>query len=375
MSVSVFPGLVSDVDNFIFSFLDNQSQVVFSGVSQIAYKKLSNNVHFHNLFKIQHPQLTGHCFSFVLLAKYHPSNCWKVACCCFSKGVFRVNKSFLELAIPSISLPLKEKKMRLETELNQLCGVGFADPNSLIDQAWKFHEKCTREFDEVNTKFCSSLELLSSMHPEVELKVLCGVSRDNPNKFSLGDEGAVGEGFSDEELKTFKPHLFALYQEFANLYVDYSSKLCDLMDSDTKYRTLEKKRCSLGSELIQVNKDLDLMIPDYELSLNSEFRLAMDIELALVNVDKLVECSKLLVELQSKVPTSEDLRKASNLINSCSLEVKTMIWNQLYFNYGMGNQDPSWAENHFHEFLGPLSSIIKGSSNHYQAILLQSHSS
>lgn len=135
----IFTNSVFDIDKQIVSYISDPTVLVaLSGVNRAGYRYLTNGEFFKDLFAKQHPHLAKLNRPFRILCEYHPSNCWKVACSAlFFKDGFKLKASFCADVLDT----LRSQKAQLEQKLKEICGSGFADPNSLIDKAWKAYEK------------------------------------------------------------------------------------------------------------------------------------------------------------------------------------------------------------------------------------------
>ena len=126
----------SDIELHMISFLPHEDQVTVSGVNTKAYKILSNNGYFYNLFLMKYCSFeTGEkCLEkqLEILCNRHPSNCWKVACCFFQASRMNFSHAFFNEEIPHLEM----EKSRCESRIKEICGNYYEDPSSPIHQAW-----------------------------------------------------------------------------------------------------------------------------------------------------------------------------------------------------------------------------------------------
>ena len=149
--MSVFPafGIVTDLDFKIFSYLNPQSVVSFSATHSHSHKVLSNDIFFKKLFQVRYPAASNCGKTLKNLVHFHPLNCWKVACCFFTRGFSQKPPSAFIQAIPQILQSLQAQITEYELDLVKICGRGEDDNDSPINQI-------TREYQEAKKAFYDS---------------------------------------------------------------------------------------------------------------------------------------------------------------------------------------------------------------------------
>lgn len=365
-----FPGSVLDIDKqTIIPYLDPNSLIAMSSVNKRLNEYLDNGKFFKNLFLRLHPHLAKQDQTFQILCKNHPNNCWKVACTALFKGEFKPKKTFCSDLVNS----LKMQKMHLEEKLKEICGYGYADPNSPIDQAWKAYEKDKQEFDATIKQSRNDLkELISpllavhSSEKELSMIIFLLVSDSTVKLFSDRTDEEI-KSLPDVELGLFNRNLIPSYRLLCD-FLQEAKKVAEKLKKLAKaYDELEGQRVRYSTELPQISQNLvdlkrspETFIPAYTLKLSEEFKLESSREKILVNLSILEECLSLITECtqQGNIP-SDGMMRIRNLINSLDYEEKTEIWQELYVQCAGGKDEDRWSEKHFTEFLPELLEIVK----------------
>ena len=380
---TIFPNSCHDVDWRIVLCLDdnkdNDGLVALSGVNRKAFELISND-RFAEFFKRQHSQLIRCGLNFQVLAHFHPSNCWKVACCSFSRGVFKVNKPFLEMAIPLLCDSLKNKKREVEETLKGICGDFYADPNSPIHIAWDLWQTCRQKRNEKKLEIEALNKALFPFYSEGDMECVYRLCKHRGDDLLLSEEGGFVGDFSSPEFEFINPAHISHYQKIVISIREFDSGNQEDFQLWGEYDALEKRRIACEKELRAVEKELSSLVPGEMLGLglqkhasrlSNEFERLWRAEEALLNSPILQQCLELCLEALRQQTVSEDLKnQIRSLTNSCSCEVKTAIWSQLYFECANGTQEDQWSENHFHEFLIPFMSIFVRRLNHESMAIL-----
>lgn len=132
---------------------DEDILFIFSRVNRLTSLVCSND-YFKQRFVLLHPMLCieGQDNSrtidpqfFQELVQFHPSNCWKVACCHFRKASTPINFNvrFFQEEKTVFLKGFEKDKEKAQRRLQEICGSGYEDPNSIIHQAyqaWKCDE-------------------------------------------------------------------------------------------------------------------------------------------------------------------------------------------------------------------------------------------
>ena len=174
---SIFPGLVTDAEQNIVTFVDGKSLLSLSGVSKWAFEFLSNEV-FKNLFHERYPDLFEIKNAYTIL-KFkdsligligdYPKKCWKILYSALSplEGSIKLSKSFAKEVRESKILQLERILGRLKemvqftrripilegcvAKINDILSKGKGNPPSekdlaaikdAIDSDQKDAEKC-----------------------------------------------------------------------------------------------------------------------------------------------------------------------------------------------------------------------------------------
>ncbi len=380
--MSIFPALNRDIDSQIIGQIiicrDNYSLLNLSGVNKAANKELSNALFFKKLYIMQHPQLAEIKNTFQILCATHPSNCWKVVCCAFSKDylqgntTFKFNATFLREAVSIISNYLNSEKSQLDSQMRNLCGDYYEDPNSSLDKAWKASKK-----NEEQLAICKSshfehvskplLPIHSPEEVETIIQVLSGIA-------VMISSTAVDDALAsvlDEMDSCLKSEYLPVYQLVIGLIQERYREMDAISQRARKFQRifvrllLEKAKCEFL--LSGVNHKLTLMDPadprfisDHTSDLITlEFANAKMINDHLVDSPKITECIRMIDSvLIAEDVSPEDYDQIKHLINSSAEAHKTYVWGELYRLHANGVQEDQWSEKHFHEFLPQLKQIL-----------------
>lgn len=305
MTTSIFPYPCKDIEQHIFNYLDVQSLLALSRVNQAGNGTLTNDF-FKKLFEKEHPkivELNKNVFS--RLSSSHSPNGWKVACSSLYCGTFKVNKDFLLRATGCIFESIQLKKKQIEIINIEICGNGFADPTSTIDQIWKAYQASY-----------------------TQLMTLQG---------QLNDEELAQLSAKTEELRL-------------------------------KYETLDSKRIENDNTLRDVYCSLTVYDPtspkfnetnflyEHQNHLESEFKIISSVEMSLLSLPKIEECMKLL---RAEFLSHDLINRIRELINALPNNEGSWVWYELYVNCAPDTQDARWAENHFSKHLFDLYEILE----------------
>ena len=369
---TIFPNSCHDVDWPIVLCLeenkDVEGLVALSGVNRRAFELLPNAPYFAELFKRLHPQLIKYGLNFQILPHYHPSNCWKLACCTFSKGVFKVNKPFLEMAIPLLCESLKGKKSRVQALLKEICGDFPFDPKSPIDIAWKSWQSCKQKQDERKLERSEIIKALTPFYFEEDMQWIQFWCSSNAEDIMLSEEGRLVGDFCPLQIKVMNPAHIPHYKMIVRANREIYSKANEVFRLAEEYDDLEKERIAYEKELGAVEAELNSLIPGetlglglqmHALRLEDEAERLWDAVDAFLTLPFLKQCLGLCLKTFEQQTISEDQKnQIRGLINSLPQELKTGIWLKLYTAFAKEVEEEQWSEHHFHEFLYPLTNII-----------------
>ncbi len=378
--MTIFPGLVSDVEPVIINNCDTNSLVQLSGVNKKLYQTFSNNKFFKNLFETQHQALFDNGNFFKTLRSFHPSNCWKVMSQLMNSTrdsedfPRQLDPSFIGDAITHFLVRAEHAKRQLTEEIKAICGSHYQDPNSPIDKAWKAYKKCAQDLDAIKDKMGQSLDEIDKqllpVHPEDRGDIVASISQ-NPRQF----QNISAEEFlniPEEERQGMLVEHLPVYHSVAELLIngdDTAREISNLTFDTTrlakKYKDLESDRHFLNLDLRENDREVSTFMEApaqaHSAILAQEFRAARRQEDYFRNKLHLEECSVLIGKLidDPEKRTPENLNHIRSLINACSFEAKKYIWSNLYFMRANSVIEDRWSEKHFQHYLATLQSLVK----------------
>lgn len=364
-NASIFPNSVLDIDKQILSYVSDPTVLVaLSGTNRAAYQYLTNSEFFKNLFSKLHPQLAAREQTFQMLRENHPTNCWKVACSVLYKGEFKPGASFCAGIVDS----LKEQKNQLEEELKKICGSGYADPNSPIDQAWKAYEKNKQAFEAMNEQRQIEQEELSKplrlVHSSEQLSwIRSGLHYYTISQlFSHGTDGQIKDLITKGKLAYFDQSLISHYRLLHVFLMKKNDEFQKVVKLKVVYTELETRRATCETKLKQINQKLEFLpftVTNHSINLENEFKLESRREKTLVSISIVKEIlSHINACLEQHSTPADRLTRIRGLINSLDYDDKTDIWHVLYVGCANRVQEDQWSEKHFSEFLPQLKEII-----------------
>ena len=160
---AIFPNSNPKVDMCILSHMGTNSLINMSGVNKHAKDILHNDRYFKPFFFRCYPDLEEFKDRlFVILCKWHPGCCWKVACDALAKQTSKVSTSFCSTTIPQIRALLESKIEKQEAKLGIILN---AERYRLIEQLKA--EKLIKPLR--NQLFCNKNRLESLKSPVEEL--------------------------------------------------------------------------------------------------------------------------------------------------------------------------------------------------------------
>jgi hypothetical protein len=346
--MSIFPNSCPDADRRIVTFSPAKERVVLSGVNRTAYKVLSNDPHFKNLFFQLFPCFNNGMGKLQYVCDNYPENCWKVNCCVLEQNgpsfTTRFNFSFLSTPFPA---QLYLVKSNYESRLKAICGEPHENPSSPIHQARQAAKRAKDEHNLIVLEMNTLAEALAMDYGE-------DLISEEPN-VTFEELSASDERFM---------HIQRMFEKEPIAQSNYDEKL-------EIYNELEKQRAELKTKLSDIDLKLnrfsdpatrDRQFPPFcvknESTLSLTFSQARQVEsfskeLPLLRAIR--DAIQVLLDNPGEVSPSA-LEKIPFLINShpCKIE----IWKDLHQRSGNRIIKENWAETHFREFLPELKYII-----------------
>jgi len=205
-------------------------------------------------------------FSFSALVQYHPDNCWKIACCALSTGIFKTNDSFVKEAAPVFLMGFRKEKKEKELRLREIIGSFYEDPSSLIDQAWKIYnaydhtsklgEMYTKKNEQVSIFLAKQFEISPSVHLQdrVEVKTIL-LCNSNLEKiiYSLNQKGV-----------SVKEECIPQCRLLCDLDKECSAIFAKASALKKEYDLLEKERIDCENEIEDLNDRIDWTLTPWE---------------------------------------------------------------------------------------------------------------
>ena len=376
--MTIFNNSVPDVEGVITSYCDIYSLFNLSGVNQAARLRLSNKDFFKELFFNLHSTLRPHASKlFTTLRSCYPDNCYKVMCKVMQERSFERSNSFLKQAIPYLQAKLSAKKQDSEREIQEI-RYGNKDCSSLIDTAEMKYKQSEDEVKAVSIQYAyergnayntiSKLtKPLEAAHSREELDKILYLIYNNPELILQISEKEISDSEMLEILD--KEHL-AQYQEIARVYLlpsqlshELTTKINNNQILENQYNTLKRKIERAESEIHIIDAEIKVVaagsgahLQVHQSNLSREGNLALDLEGATRSVSHLSQCWRSIEDLidDPAKKTDEALAAIRQAINACTLQDKTDIWRNLYFQCANGVQENEWSEHHFPDFLREL---------------------
>lgn len=306
----------------------------------------------------------------IIKAVRHP---WKLIC--FSLAGLKKNKEFYPVAefvarkffqqfndylLDDVNSK-KLEKLNHESKMQLICGSGYQDPKSQIDQAWKSFEKNwsdneEKELEELKAIFAQNEELAafsrdlnSIVVSKLSLRSASNASPYNSTFFEAFVK-ALEEGNKDQRI------------------VKFAKLLIKKTKSYQSYQQLESERHTLNLEIMKI----DYRISGFnKITQNSSGCQKYSAEIVYHilyllpymrkwehQISSLPRLQKAINELTTSPQSPERILGIKNRINYLPKDVSTYIWRTLYERCANNSQEDQWSENHFHEHPVELENII-----------------
>jgi len=302
---SIIPGMFPELNDHVIEHLDTPSCLTLSLVSTTAHAVLSNGF-FQSRFFDEHPHLEKFKNSlFLTLRNNHAHCCWKIACDSLSKDhriknvytdCFFANKEKINISLPffisetpSLCSALQLTKAECESQMTEICGNHYQDPNSQIDKAWKVLELKKQERQPLQDKIYEILEMLKLFHSEYEIGSIINIIDYYGNHFfPNGEVGEELQNKTDREISPFKRECFPQYILLYKLLEETTPLEYEINELDYDYNKIEKNRINLHNKIIKTNIELSVLtnftskpqevieLVDRLTDYNEYFRLLMD---------------------------------------------------------------------------------------------------
>jgi hypothetical protein len=371
-SSTIFPGVPNDVDCRIVSFVPPRDQVRVTLVNHRAYELLSNDGHFKTIFeKYSGDPEKRICRDY--LSEFYSEKCWKIACYYIEPQgrPIHFSESLLQEPITTQFFPVRIA--HIQQQIREICGTRYADPASPIHQAWlaaKDHEKKHEEMCKKYMEQAAALQEILSAHPDLIPQLVSpgnDAYRKNPKEVFTKIDKRLETNYAVELIqitaaaieKQAKTQPLTAEEEQV---LDFFSK-----NLEDKYLAMEHSRVHLQKTLNWAESShARLTDPSQGKWVSEIFIEKNQSNLTLLfEIHYLSECLNQmdLVETGSAETVDPHLQRIRTLINSCSIQESTRIWQSLYHWAAGGVQEERWSELHFHEHLKSLGSIVAGIRN------------
>ena len=371
---NIFPGLAQsdkacNIEEKIIDSCDTNSQLQLCQVNKCANRFLSKSPIFEKSFFTQHPPLDSYGKLFTKFCSDSPENCWKVLCrvmdigckvpypvpidpSCFEKVKSRV----LNYRVNS-EKPQFEKWKAIQEKWKVICS---SDLTSRMDKARKDYETYKKE----RLNFITQLQGIITSQQYIR-------STDVWQQYILSTGATV-----EDHLGLFSS-LNANSQGIFGVDITSQLKNYSQLIQNAILKAKLEKLLRENYKLLELKQNTNIAEAE------SALKNAFSIENAIKNKPHLEKCLNLLDRLierpEEKTPAA--LKQIRDLINACTFEYKnnytvasvdyddsvfidsSLIWRSVCVWDALGAdgfiKDSSWAENHFHEFLPYLRTLIR----------------
>jgi hypothetical protein len=377
--MTIFPGLVPDVEPVIISNCDTNALIQLSGVNKQLREIFSNKDFFKNLFETQHKALFENVEIFKVLRSFHPSNCWKVMSQLMNSNRAkldfprRLTVSFIEEAVPHFLFQAQSVKQQLTEQMKAICGVYREDPSSPIVKAKKAYEKCREDLHALEEKRVQALNQIHAqllpVHPDDAPEIVASITKNLGQFQNISEEEFLNIP-EEEQQKMLIEHL-PLYRSVAEALLTVHDRAWEISNLkfemtilSRKYQDLEAEKYYLDRDLATNDSEISTFLEDpagkHREVLAQEFYNARALEDRLTDYPLLNECAELLDQLidDPTQHTPENLNRIRSLINACGYDVKKYIWGRLYFHCANSIIEDEWSEKHFQDHLLTLKSLV-----------------
>ena len=278
---------------------------------------------------------------------------WKLFCCVFPSPNrnFSFPASAASNVLESICDGWKSEKARLESEMTEICGNGYQDPESKIHKAWLLYKHAIKQIDDFFLEKPVFSERYLNEFIDNYLFLVA------PEKSQLSDEETYRR--HNKFIEGAKKRECFINHDIHD-WVELALRKRNLENNLKKYSkgywALENRRCKI-LELIESGNVLIEKSPRIALR---AFCDAHKLKLANIKnwliLEKFMDLdAKLFFYKLSFGKNSVDLvERMRNLIKILPQEVKMPIWKALYLDVANGAKEELFVEHHFHELLGPL---------------------
>ncbi len=301
--MSIFPSLNTDINQSIVLFCDVGSLIRLSGTHKEAYKVLSNDHFFKELFENRYPHLHSCDKLFGELRAYNPSICFKIMCV-MPESPYKSNwpKSFSDEAISQIELSLKSKKEELEKSI-----IKFQGSDSPIVMAeskvnlWKeeyqvllaeYHHACQQRQKELLEMTEPVKDALSNSNPDLNeiVQNFLANGKDWNQFLQVLDEDLTDMGGPDLQ------NIAEFFIQLRNNYDTVNIKQEELLQLEDAQVELIDQQEDTERELQEINERLkpehrEALFSKYESTLSGRWKDARNLHRTFLEIPQLQSCS------------------------------------------------------------------------------------
>jgi hypothetical protein len=356
MAITTIP---RDVRQNIFFLLPPEDLVTLPKICKLFNEDLSNEFFHKKSVDVFQSLNSNFCDPIIKTVK----NPWKLIC--FSLSGLKKNDQFYPVAqkaaqtfhqefssyLSKCADLTKLEQTNLESDKQSICGKYYQDPNSKIDQAWKFFQENWSEQDE-NELNALIAYLVQTEEPGLQYwrNVLLEI-------WATLDYSSLDDSLSNE-LK--KRHADTLVIRCAEL--DSKKE-----KAKQQYEQFENERNELEILISEKNKIINCynkITQNPESCQRYSTEIIYHILYLLPYMRKWGDHLPTLRALSDEIgdeglkDSPEGIDSIRDKINSLPKDVSTFIWKTLYDRKAQGVQEEQWSEKHFQEHLRELENII-----------------
>ncbi len=380
--LTIFEPIPSEVQEIIVSHCDVDTLLILNGVNKSGSEHFTNEGFFKNYFITQHPRLEPYDRLFTVLRSTHPSKCWKVMCQVMHLPKNPdINPRIATRITPSFTQEAVEKTRSQIDACEQIdksiCGSGYQDPNSPIDQRWKEFKKYEQEHQTAANEYQFEIrKLQEAIRLEFGGKQVGAFVNSSRilNQFDNHTEKFLSSSYEEfvekapENNAAISRDQFFYCQKLSEasfftkpLLEEIERTRTQKLESREKYKALETQRKANEDKKQQLIQDLANPSEAHIMALSAEWHHALKLETKLTDTASLEACQALLDDLiknpENRTPAAH--QKILGFINNCQPSLLTSIWGRLYSQYANQVIQDCWAEKHCMDHLPTLKELIQ----------------